>query len=1129
MKKIYAFLLSLIMYSAFAQEGSLDVSYNPPAWGGLLAVDSNNNLYSHTGYGYLQKITPAGTVTTIGPSLNNVMQIFSQSNNDILIATIDNQYAANPTIIRISSTTGAVDPNFTTSIPDGLWIQAIAQLPDGRILIGGERWAGNNGDLNRLYCLNKITGAIDTSFNFGQNGITTLGQVFDIEVDSSGNIFVAGNFLSYNSILRNDIIKLDSNGNLSSFNFAGLNTPPSNTIKTIALQSDGKILIGGGFVHSPSGKKNLLRINADGTLDTGFSHSVDEPFYDIGKILLQATGKIVILGGFKSIGSVARANVARLNTNGSLDLCFVPGVGGSSDPAGDGILDLNQDIFVVGSFNTYDGYARNNLAKLKGKTVNNLIANNDTFNVIQNGSPNSINVLNNDYFNNVKPTVSDVNITTSTPNPIATGINFSTATGTITVSANALPGTYIFSYTLCPKTGCGDCKTAKVTIKVNWPTINAIDDTVIAKNCSEITHNVLANDTQAGIPVDQIFNNVKITLSGTSPFSFNTNTGIVTIPAGTPAGTYTFNYTICTPSTLNCDTATFKITLQDLIANDDSGIVLVNTNSTAVSNILLNDSYFGSAATLSNVNITVINTSHPNITLNGTAINVSSAVPIGIYTLTYKICSSDASCNSCVTAVVTITVTTPPSQPGMRADHNVYHIKTQSSSKIIIAGIFKHYNYIPVNGIARLNNDLTLDQSFNPSGAYLSGTAVSLQAIAIQPNDRIIVAGEFDVFSGVPAKHIARLLENGNPDLSFSSGSGVSWINPNAAITAVAIQNDGRIIIGGRFNKYDGVTRNGIARLYPNGALDPSFDPGSGFIGQGPNSIVIQPDGKILIGGVFTGYKGQPMNKIGRLDASGNIDPSFNSSNSISVVSEDDVNLFLQKDGRIFLYGLFSNFNNSGKNNIVRLSSGGNIDPSFTGTGSPVGTRIWAVDVDPITGQVYIGGEFSYFNNNSSSHYFTRTSSTGIVDNSFVGGYGPGTDVYALKRQDDGKVIIGGAFDTYNLVQANRITRIIPTQTNMQGMINPEQGNSLQEIHNNKRGISIYPNPSEGIFNIDFRGYDENKFDITIYNALGQLIHKASVTPQNTNQIDLTSFGAGSYFITLQNANETINKIVVKK
>lgn len=1089
-------------------------------------MDSNNNLYSHTGYGYLQKITPAGTVTTIGPSLNNVVQIFSQSNNDILIATIDNQYASNPTIIRISSTTGVVDPNFTTSIPDGLWIKAMAQLPDGRILIGGERWAGNNGNLSRLYCLN-INGAIDTSFNFGQNGITTSGQVFDIEVDSSGNIFVAGNFLSYNSILRNDIIKLDSNGNLSSFNFAGLNTPPSNIIKTIALQSDGKILIGGEFVHSPSGKKNLLRINADGTLDTGFSHSINEPFYYIEKILLQATGKIVIIGGFQSISSVTRANVARLNINGSLDLCFVPGVGGSSDPAGDGILDLNQDIFVVGPFDAYDGYARNNLAKLKGKTVNNLIANNDTFNVIQNGSPNSTNVLNNDYFNNVKPTVENVNITTSTPNPIATGINFSTATGTITVSANALPGTYTFSYTLCPKTGCGDCKTAKVTIKVNWPTINAIDDTVIAKNCSEITHNVLANDTQAGIPVDQIFNNVKVTLSGTSPFSFNTNTGIVTIPAGTPAGTYTFNYTICTPSTLNCDTATFKITLQDLIANDDSGIVLVNTNSTAVSNILSNDSYFGSAATPSNVNITVINTSHPNITLSGTDINVSSAVPIGIYTLTYKICSSDTSCNSCVTAVVTITVTTPPSQPGVRADHNVYHIKTQSSSKIIIAGIFKHYNYIPVNGIARLNNDLTLDQSFNPSGAYLSGTAVSLQAIAIQPNDRIIVAGEFDVFSGVSAKHIARLLENGNPDLSFSSGSGVSWINPNAAITAVAIQNDGRIIIGGRFDKYDGVIRNGIARLYPNGALDPSFDPGSGFIGQGPSSIVIQPDGKILVAGVFTGYKGQPMNKIGRLDVSGNIDPSFNSANSIPPIDADDVKLFLQSNGRIFLYGKFSNYNNSGKNNIVRLTSGGNLDPSFTGTGSPVGTRIWAVDVDPITGQVYIGGEFSAFNNNSNSHYFTRTSSTGVVDNSFIGGYGPGIDVYALKRQGDGKIIIGGLFTSYNsIVGIGHITRIDPkfvgVQNRVMDKLDIDQEKTLASI-------SIYPNPSEGIFNIDFKGYDESKFDITIYNALGQLIHKGSVTPQNTNQIDLTRFEAGSYFITLQNANETINKIIVKK
>lgn len=1118
------------MYSAFAQEGSLDTSWNPQTYAGWdIVIDNNDNIYTHPGstLSYISKITPAGNTSNFGPPLWNVWKLYAESNGSILVLGFVSGYPDQTYLKRILPN-GTVDTLFNPNIPIGFKGYSMTKLPDGRILIGS---FDSYYNIPNILCINETDGAINP-FNNGLIGISgsSVQEVLDLKVDGNGDIFAGGHFLSYNNTPRRNILKLNPDGSLNSFNFTGID---GGFIKTIAIQNDNSIIIGGEFTHTPSGRKNLLKISPTGILDTNFINITDTNFNSIEKILIQDTGKILIMGNFHSIAGYSRKHIARLNPNGtSLDLCFDAGAGplyeGQPGEILHGVLDTNQNIFITGGFDTFSGYARKAIAKLKGKALNNLIANNDTLNVVQNGSPNSINILNNDYLNGVKPTVSDISITSSAPNPIATGINFSTATGTITVSANALPGTYTFSYTLCPKTGCYDCKTAKVTIKVTWPTINAIDDTVIAKNCSEITHNVLTNDTQAGIPVDQIFNNVKLTLSGTSPFSFNTNTGIVTIPAGTPAGTYTFNYIICTPSTLNCDTATFKITLQDLIANDDSGTALVNTNSTAVSNILLNDSYFGSTATVSNVNITVINTSHPNITLNGTAINVSSAVPIGIYTLTYKICNSDASCNSCVTAVVTITVTTPPSQPGMRADHNVYHIKTQSSSKIIIAGIFKHYNYIPVNGIARLNNDLTLDQSFNPSGAYLNGTPVSLQAIAIQPNDRIIVAGEFDVFSGVPAKQIARLLENGNPDLSFSSGSGVSWINPNAAITAVAIQNDGRIIIGGRFNKYDGVTRNGIARLYPNGALDPSFDPGSGFIGQGPNSIVIQPDGKILIGGVFTGYKGQPMNKIGRLDASGNIDPSFNSSNSISVVSEDDINLFLQKDGRIFLHGLFSNFNNSGKNNIVRLLSGGNIDPSFTGTGSPVGSRIWAVDVDPITGQVYIGGEFSYFNNNSSSHYFTRTSSTGIVDNSFVGGYGPGTDVYALKRQDDGKVIIGGAFDTYNLAQANRITRIIPTQTNMQGMINSEQGNTLQEIHN-KREISIYPNPSEGIFNIDFKGYDENKFDITIYNALGQLIHKASVTPQNTNQIDLTSFGTGSYFITLQNANETINKIVVKK
>ena len=80
----------------------------------------------------------------------------------------------------------------------------------------------------------------------------------------------------------------------------------------------------------------------------------------------------------------------------------------------------------------------------------------------------------------------------------------------------------------------------------------------------------------------------------------------------------------------------------------------------------------------------------------------------------------------------------------------------------------------------------------------------------------------------------------------------------------IAVQSDGRIVIGGRFTSYDGVARNRIARLHTDGSLDESFDPGVG-LDDFPEAIAVQSDGKILIGGNFTSYDGVARNRVARL------------------------------------------------------------------------------------------------------------------------------------------------------------------------------------------------------------------------------------------------------------------------
>ena len=185
---------------------------------------------------------------------------------------------------------------------------------------------------------------------------------------------------------------------------------------------------------------------------------------------------------------------------------------------------------------------------------------------------------------------------------------------------------------------------------------------------------------------------------------------------------------------------------------------------------------------------------------------------------------------------------------------------------------------------------------------------------------------------------------------------------------------------------------------------------------------------------------------------------------------------------------------------------------------------------DPVTNRLIIGGAFSSYSGNAANR-IARLTPTGGFDGSFAigsGFYSPAagsTRVNCLKITPNGsapgKILAGGNFTQFNGAQANYFTRLIQASPVVQARIKPAKDSGDE--------IKIYPNPSEGIFNIDFKGYGGQKFDLAVHNTLGQLIYQGVVSAESTSQIDLTLFESGSYFITLQSGNETVNKIVLKK
>src|SRR5438270_3865535 len=119
-------------------------------------------------------------------------------------------------------------------------------------------------------------------------------------------------------------------------------------------------------------------------------------------------------------------------------------------------------------------------------------------------------------------------------------------------------------------------------------------------------------------------------------------------------------------------------------------------------------------------------------------------------------------------------------------------------------------------------------------------------ATLTQPDGRILIAGAFDFVGSFRYRGVGRLLSSGGLDASFNPGTGADTI-----VNALALQPDGKIILGGPFRQINGIARPGICRLNSDGSLDSGFYTSGNFQGT-VNGIAIQSNATILIGGAFT-------------------------------------------------------------------------------------------------------------------------------------------------------------------------------------------------------------------------------------------------------------------------------------
>jgi uncharacterized delta-60 repeat protein len=257
---------------------------------------------------------------------------------------------------------------------------------------------------------------------------------------------------------------------------------------------------------------------------------------------------------------------------------------------------------------------------------------------------------------------------------------------------------------------------------------------------------------------------------------------------------------------------------------------------------------------------------------------------------------------------------------------SVLSLVEQSDGKLLIGGNFTEVNGQQMNRIARLHADGTLDETFDP-GTGVNGT---LRHAMLQEDGKILLAGAFDTFNGVPIKGFARLNPDGSLDETFDIGPGSDGIG-----LAVLVQPDGKILLGGAFSEFNGEPVGVITRLNPDGSFDESFNhPGGG--NETVHAMALQPDGRIVIGGAFTELGGQQINRIARLMPDGSLDSSFDAGSGADYTV---MSLDISANGQILVGGLFDSFNGHPVYGVARLNHDGSVDESFY-KGSGANTRV---------------------------------------------------------------------------------------------------------------------------------------------------------------------------------------------
>lgn len=279
----------------------------------------------------------------------------------------------------------------------------------------------------------------------------------------------------------------------------------------------------------------------------------------------------------------------------------------------------------------------------------------------------------------------------------------------------------------------------------------------------------------------------------------------------------------------------------------------------------------------------------------------------------------------------------------------------------------------------------------------------NIRAIALQADGKILIGGDFTSVLGVARNRVARLNADGTLDTAFNSGAGA-----NQTVFSIAVMNDGKILVGGYFSAFDGQVRHGLVRLMANGSVDGAV----GDLGL-PTiyAIAVRPDGTVVVGGsnVLAAFDQTAFTNATPLWSSPIGNGGQNGQGNVYAIAP-------LSDNKVLVGGSFTHYGATVVTNFLRVSAGGAHDANMMEPNATVYT------IRPQTdGPVFIGGAFDTVSGHARSRLAGYLFSSVATVNP---GYGANGPVHAILEESATTLIAVGHFNRYDGVTVHNVVRL---------------------------------------------------------------------------------------------------------